>query len=86
MSASKVKQLKNRNNLVESEDLEHISRSGSCLCVISGKFEGTPQIQLSNKEGGFLSFPFLYLEMFSLKKKRDSVFTELRKALSWHTL
>lgn len=45
--------------------------------MISGKFEGTPQIQLSNKEGGFLSFPFLYLEMFSLKKKRDSVFAEL---------
>lgn len=34
MSASKVKQLKNRNNLVESEDLEHIARSGSQVASV----------------------------------------------------
>lgn len=34
MSASKVKQLKNRNNLVESEDLERIARSGSRVASV----------------------------------------------------
>lgn len=34
MSASEVKQLKNRNNLVESEDLEHIARSGSHVAFV----------------------------------------------------
>lgn len=34
MSASEVKQLKNRNNLLESEDLEHIARSGSHVASV----------------------------------------------------
>lgn len=34
MSASEVKELKKRNNLVESEDLEHIARSGSHVASV----------------------------------------------------
>lgn len=34
VSDSNVKELKNRNNLVESEDLEHIARSGSHVASV----------------------------------------------------
>lgn len=74
VSASKGKELKNRNYLVESEDLEHIARSGTHVASVCfwGYLRAYLKISKAMKRFFFffLSFPFICLEMFFTKEAK----------------
>jgi hypothetical protein len=79
VSASKGKELKNRNYLVESEDLEHIARSGTHVASVcfGGYLRAYLKISKAMKRFFFFFYHFLsfVLKCFSLKKQRNAVFT-----------